>query len=61
MIAALKMFYTTVGRKLVMALTGLFLCVFLLEHLYGNLQLYKLDGGHAFNSYGEFQIGRAHV
>ncbi len=56
MIAALKMFYTTVGRKLVMALTGLFLCVFLLEHLYGNLQLYKLDGGHAFNSYGEFLV-----
>ena len=56
MIASLKMFYTTVGRKLVMALTGLFLCVFLLEHLYGNLQLYKLDGGVAFNEYGEFLV-----
>lgn len=51
--AAIKMFYTSVGRKLLMALTGLFLCVFLLEHLYGNLLLYKLDGGVAFNEYTE--------
>lgn len=56
MIASLRMFYTSVGRKLVMAMTGLFLCVFLLEHLYGNLQLYKMDGGKAFNEYGEFLV-----
>lgn len=56
MIEALKMFYTTVGRKLVMALTGLFLCVFLVEHLYGNLELYKLDAGAAFNAYGEILV-----
>ena len=49
MIASLRMFYSSVGRKLLMALTGLFLCLFLLEHLYGNLQLYKMDGGKAFN------------
>ena len=57
MIATLKMFYTTVGRKLVMALTGLFLFLFLLEHLYGNLLLYKIDEGHAFNEYSEFMAG----
>jgi len=57
MIASLRMFYSSVGRKLVMALTGLFLCIFLLEHLYGNLQLYKMDGGKAFNEYGEFLVG----
>lgn len=57
MIASLRMFYSSVGRKLIMALTGLFLCVFLLEHLYGNLQLYKMDGGKAFNEYGEFLVG----
>ncbi|MBK6837573.1 MAG: hypothetical protein IPG90_04240 [Bacteroidetes bacterium] len=51
-----KCFYSTLGRKLVMALTGLFLAVFLLEHLYGNLQLYKMDGGLAFNEYGEFLV-----
>jgi len=57
MITSLKMFYTSVGRKLVMAMTGLFLCLFLIEHLYGNLQLYKLDGGKAFNEYTEFMTG----
>jgi succinate dehydrogenase / fumarate reductase cytochrome b subunit len=57
MIASLKMFYTTVGRKLVMALTGFFLIAFLLEHLYGNLLLYKLDGGKAFEDYSAFMAG----
>jgi len=57
MISALKMFYSSVGRKLVMALTGLFLFLFLLEHLYGNLLLYKIDEGRAFNDYTEFMTG----
>ena len=57
MISSLKIFYTSVGRKMVMALTGLFLCLFLLEHLYGNLLLYKLDGGEAFNEFSHFMAG----
>jgi succinate dehydrogenase / fumarate reductase cytochrome b subunit len=57
MVTALKMFYTSVGRKLVMALTGLFLFAFLLEHLYGNLLLYKIDQGQAFNEYSETLTG----
>ena len=57
MITTLKMFYTSVGRKFVMALTGLFLCIYLIEHLYGNLLLYKADGGKAFNDYTEFMTG----
>lgn len=57
MISSLKMFYSTVGRKLLMALTGLFLCLFLLEHLYGNLLLYKMDGGTAYQEYTEFLTG----
>jgi succinate dehydrogenase / fumarate reductase, cytochrome b subunit len=57
MISALKIFYSTVGRKLLMALTGLFLIAFLLEHLYGNLLLYKYDSGAAFNEYTEFMTG----
>ena len=57
MIESLRVFYTTVGRKLVMSLTGLFLFLFLLEHLYGNLLLYKLDEGHAFNDYSEMLTG----
>ena len=34
-----------------MALTGLFMCIFLVVHLIGNIQLFKNDGGQAFNSY----------
>jgi succinate dehydrogenase / fumarate reductase cytochrome b subunit len=37
-----------------MALTGLFLCSFLVIHLMGNLLLFKQDGGAAFNQYSEF-------
>lgn len=40
-----------------MALTGLFLLLFLLEHLYGNLLLYKIDGGKSFDDYSEFMAG----
>ncbi len=57
MIESLKIFYTTTGRKLLMALTGLFLVTFLVEHLYGNLLLYKMDGGKAFEEYSEFMAG----
>lgn len=37
-----------------MALTGLFICLFLVVHLIGNLQLFKNDAGQAFNSYAYF-------
>lgn len=37
-----------------MALTGLFLILFLAVHLTGNLQLLKSDGGRAFNIYTKF-------
>lgn len=37
-----------------MALTGLFLILFLVVHLIGNLQLLKSDGGEAFNIYAGF-------
>lgn len=50
----IELFSSTLGRKLIMALTGLFLITFLLVHLIGNLQLLKDDGGHAFNVYAEF-------
>ena len=45
---------STLGRKLFMALTGLFLILFLVVHLIGNLQLLKTDGGQAFNVYAQF-------
>ncbi len=37
-----------------MSLTGLFLIVFLLIHLIGNLQLLYADSGEAFNLYAKF-------
>src|SRR6185503_9289019 len=57
MVESFRIFYTTIGRKLVMSLTGLFLILYLFEHLYGNLLLYKLDGGQAFEEYTEFMTG----
>jgi succinate dehydrogenase / fumarate reductase cytochrome b subunit len=42
---------SSVGRKFVMAFTGLFLCFFLVVHLAGNLMLYV--GGEAYNNYAE--------
>jgi succinate dehydrogenase / fumarate reductase, cytochrome b subunit len=50
----LNLFSSTLGRKLVMALTGLFLVLFLVVHLIGNLQLLHSDSGRAFNIYAHF-------
>lgn len=49
-----KTFSSSIGRKIIMAITGLFLCSFLVVHLVGNLQLFKNDGGQAFNVYSHF-------
>ena len=45
---------SSIGKKVVMALTGLFLISFLAVHLIGNLQLIAGDGGQAFNEYAYF-------
>jgi len=50
----IDLFASTLGRKLLMSLTGLFLISFLVIHLIGNLQLLKDDNGEAFNHYAEF-------
>ncbi len=42
---------TSIGKKLMMAVTGLSFCFFLLIHLAGNLAVY--GGNDAFNSYAE--------
>jgi succinate dehydrogenase / fumarate reductase cytochrome b subunit len=49
-----KFLSSSLGKKLIMALTGLFLIVFLVVHLLGNLQLLHDDGGQAFNVYARF-------
>ncbi len=51
----IQFFSSTIGRKLLVALTGLFLILFLAVHLIGNLQMILInDGGRAFNEYAEF-------
>lgn len=49
-----RTFSSSIGRKIIMSLTGLFLCSFLVIHLAGNLQLLREDGGQAFNIYSRF-------
>jgi len=48
-----KTLSSTLGRKLIMALTGLFLILFLVVHLAGNLQLLIPDNGESFNIYAQ--------
>jgi len=47
-------FNSSLGKKLIMALTGLFLCTFLIVHLGGNLLLFRNDNGYSFNVYANF-------
>jgi len=47
-------FNSSLGKKLIMALTGLFLCTFLIVHLGGNLLLFCDDKGYNFNVYANF-------
>lgn len=50
----LNLFTSSIGQKLIMSLTGIFLILFLVVHLIGNLQLLMSDGGEAFNLYAHF-------
>jgi succinate dehydrogenase / fumarate reductase cytochrome b subunit len=45
---------SSIGRKIVMAVTGVILVGFVLGHLAGNLQIYLPNGREAMNAYGEF-------
>jgi succinate dehydrogenase / fumarate reductase cytochrome b subunit len=49
----LELYTSTVGKKFLMAFTGLFLCLYLVVHVSGNLLLFKQDGGVAFDTYAE--------
>jgi succinate dehydrogenase / fumarate reductase, cytochrome b subunit len=54
MSSPLKFLDSSIGRKVLMSLTGLFLCTFLIIHVTGNLQLFNDDDGLAFNQYTVF-------
>jgi succinate dehydrogenase / fumarate reductase cytochrome b subunit len=48
-----RIYKSSVGKKFIVGLTGLFLCTFLVEHLAGNFLLFVNDGGASFNEYSE--------
>jgi succinate dehydrogenase / fumarate reductase cytochrome b subunit len=50
---------SSVGTKILIAITGLLLFGFLIGHLVGNLQLLAGDGGKAFNIYA-YRLERLH-
>lgn len=45
---------SSIGQKIIMSLTGIFLITFLPVHLLGNFLLLSGDGGEAFNQYAYF-------
>jgi len=47
-------FRSSIGRKAVMAITGIVLVVYVVGHLAGNLQVYLPNGREAMNQYGAF-------
>src|SRR5258706_34274 len=47
------LYSSSVGKKILMGTTGLFLCIYLVVHLAGNLLLFKNDNGESFNTYAE--------
>jgi len=49
-------YYSSIGKKVLMSLTGLFLIIFLTEHLVGNLLLFANDSGKMYEVYGDFLV-----
>ena len=54
--SVLAFYYSSIGKKVLMSLTGLFLIIFLVEHLVGNLLLFAHDNGKMYEVYGEFLV-----
>jgi succinate dehydrogenase / fumarate reductase cytochrome b subunit len=50
----MHLYNSSVGQKIFLAITGLFLCTFLIVHLTGNLLLFRADNGAAFEQYSTF-------
>ena len=52
MVGALTLYQTSIGKKILMAVTGLILFGYVLLHMYGNLHIY--EGRQYFNEYSEW-------
>ncbi len=50
----LDFYSSAVGKKTVMAITGIVLLGFVFVHMVGNLKVYYNDGGEHLNAYGEW-------
>jgi succinate dehydrogenase / fumarate reductase cytochrome b subunit len=53
----LDLYSTAVGKKYVMAITGLLMIAFVIGHMIGNLKMFQgvdADGAYAIDHYGEF-------
>ena len=48
-----RIYQSSVGKKFLMGLTGILLCIYLVVHVGGNLLLFRNDGGAAFDIYAE--------
>jgi len=48
-----RIFSSSIGKKFIVGLTGLCLCIYLVVHVGGNFLLFKDDGGAAFDTYAE--------
>lgn len=55
MFRLLRLFHTSIGRKLVMALSGIILILFMIAHMLGNLAVYQGQG--AANAYAAWLQG----
>ena len=49
-----QMFTSSVGKKLIMGFTGIFLVLFLIVHAGLNACIWAMDGGVMFNKAGHF-------
>ena len=49
-----ELYTSSVGKKIIMSLSGLFLCTFLVVHVGINLLLFKSDGGASYNEFSNF-------
>jgi succinate dehydrogenase / fumarate reductase cytochrome b subunit len=54
--SVLTLYSSSIAKKILMSLTGLFLMVFLTEHLIGNLLLFANDNGALYEAYGHFLV-----
>ena len=50
----LEFYSSAIGKKAVMAITGIVLLGFVLVHMLGNLKLYEGENGSYLNEYGEY-------